>query len=132
MVLAVDIGRDGAADRDLAGPWCDGDEPSLGDDEPEQAIEGEASVHGDRARLWIEGPYGVEIHGVDDRSADRLRGIAVGPAPATGDHRGPIGAHGVDLDRIVGPEHLTAHRVGAAPTRELLQVIAAEAVVVRR
>nr|WP_254126900.1 hypothetical protein [Aquihabitans sp. G128] len=54
VVLAVDVGRDGPADGDLAGAGRDGHEPAQGDEPADERIDAGAGLGGDEARFQVE------------------------------------------------------------------------------
>ena len=55
VVLAVHVGRERAAERDVAGAGGDGDEPAVGERERDQRLEPEPGARVDHAALGVEG-----------------------------------------------------------------------------
>ena len=66
VVLAVDVARDGAADRHVAGTRRDGDEEPEWDEDPQQVVEADAGADGCRAGLLVD----------DDRSGRQPEDVA--------------------------------------------------------
>ena len=85
VVLAVDVGADRPADRDVPGAGRHRYEPAERQQHLHQAVQADARVADDDARLGVDGADAVEAGHVEDRAARVLRGVPVRPAEAAGD-----------------------------------------------
>ena len=106
VVLAVDVRRDGAADRDVTGPRRDREEPACGEEHRHDVAQHRAGARDDVAVVASANPESADE--VEDRAAAVLRGVAVGPAGTAGEHSARSGAQ-------QRGRHLGRRRAGAGP-----------------
>ena len=100
--LAVDVGADRAADRDLAGARQHRQPQAVGERGAHQGVEADARVDVDEPALRVDGVDLAEAGHVEHGAARVLRRIAVGaPEAARDDPAGACGGDGGDhvLDR---------------------------------
>src|SRR5699024_10250494 len=130
VVLAVDVGADGAADGDLAGARQHGDPQAVGQRGLHQLVEGDAAVDVDDGGLRVDGVDVLEGLHVHDEAAGVLRRVAVGAAHAAGDDAalevvglavvllGDGPDRGGDFGHVGGVEDLGGRGGGASPAGE--------------
>jgi hypothetical protein len=117
MVLAVDVGGDGAAHRDVAGAWGHRNEEAPGHELAHQRVEARPGAGPDHAGGGIE----VEVDdagGVDHPAAGVLGAVAVTAPEPTGDHA-TIGDLVERVAQVVGRRGSAderARRAGATPS----------------
>ena len=128
VVLAVDVGRERATDRHVAGARGHRHEPTEGDDSAHQLVEAETGVGRHSACLHVEGAQGGEPGHVEHRAAGVLRGVAVAAAQAARDDTALARRLERDTDLLGdgGPEDRGPRRGGAAPTGQQLGVSQAQ------
>ena len=85
VVLAVDIGADGAADGDLAGARQDRNPQAIGQRGLHELVEGDATIDIDKRGLRVNGVDLVQLLHVDDQAAAILGGVTIGASHAAGD-----------------------------------------------
>ena len=87
MVLAMDVGGDGAANADPAGAGDDGQAEAARHEQPVDLGQARARLADQHATCSIEIQQPIEPRHVDDAAAFDLRRIAIGAAEATRQHR---------------------------------------------
>ena len=87
VVLAVDVVRDGAADRDLLRAGHHRQEEPARDDEPEDLAQRDPRLAGEEPPLRIEREEAVEPAGGEKHAAVVEAGVAVAPPQAVGEDR---------------------------------------------
>lgn len=89
MVLAMDVGRNGAADSDIAGTRCDRHEESLGNQRMKESIDADSGLGGDEDMVRVGGcrMHGerIDINGLDHSTTAVLRGVAIAATESTGE-----------------------------------------------
>ena len=132
--LAVDVGGDRAADRDVARPRDDHREPTQREQHAQQRVEAHAALDGDGALVDVDREDRVEVAARQHVAAGVLRGVAVGTTQAPRDHaararRGDLGDD-VFEDRPVGARSRASAR--CAPNRRAVRDAAGSATVMSR
>ena len=83
VVLAMDVGGDGAAERDIGRARQDGQAQSLGQQLPERAPQRRPSGESGQAGLTVQLDRSMRLERCDERAAGVLRRVAVAaPEPA--------------------------------------------------
>ena len=77
VILAVDVGCDGPADRDVPRARRDRYEPAQGHDRSHEGVEADARVQRDDAGGQVEGVDSSQVRHVEDQTARILGGVAV-------------------------------------------------------
>lgn len=85
VVLAMDVGADRAAHRDVAGPRGHRHEPAERQEHLHQPVQAHARVAHDEARLRVDGTDPVQRGHVEYGAARVLRRVAVRPPEPAGD-----------------------------------------------
>ena len=117
VVLAVDVGADRAADRDLAGARQHRHPPAERQGGAHQGVQADPAVDDRDARVGVDRGRAGEPGHVQHGAAGVLRRVAVGAAEAAGDH--PARSRSRDRGRHVGggagDGDVREGRGGAAP-----------------
>ncbi len=130
VVLAVDVGSDGAPDGDQPGTRGHRDEPTERHQTLHQRLQADPGPHCHDARVEVDLEVGVEPGRVDHRAAGVLGGVSVAPAQSPGDHPAPtparrgdrIGQRLFDRVRVHRSDHLGGSRGGPTPPRQQCSV----------
>lgn len=120
VVLAVDVGADRPADRDIARAGRHRHEPAQRQQYPHQPVQGDARVAQHDAGGGVDHVDAVQGRHVEHRPAGVLRGVPVSPSQAPGDaSAGPAAPDG-GRGLLVAPWADQAGRGGcrAAPSRD--------------
>ena len=122
VVLAVDVGREGAAERDEAGPGRDGHEPAVGHQQAHQAVQAEPGLGDHAPALAVERAHGVHALGHEHAPAGVLGGVPVGPPQAARRDAAAVGGaqQGRDLLGARRALHLGGGGRGAPPAGQQL------------
>ena len=126
VVLAVDVGGDGAADGDLPGAGQHRHPQPERQRGPHQLIEVDAGVEVGDVGVGVDRVDPVQRRHVDDQPAAVLRVVAVGAAQPAGDDAAAAGVGGVgdrfgDHLRVRCGQHLRHRWRGAAPAGQPLR-----------
>ncbi len=140
MVLAVHVGGDRAADRDLPGARRDRHEPAERQRRGHQLLQAHPGLAGDQPGLRVEAGDAAQPGGPDDQAAAVLRRVVVAAAQAAGDHargagRRPAGRRpaqdrqarpAATVEGAIRPQPVSAIRRRAAPRQARLAGPAAD------
>ena len=97
VVLAVDVTRDRTAKRDESRPWRDGREQPFRDKQPQQLVDGHAGLDAHLRRSNVEIEHTVKAGAVEDEAPGALRGVAIGAAETSSDHRKAVTLPGHEI-----------------------------------
>ncbi len=119
VVLAVDVGGNGAPDCHLTGPGRDGDEPAERNRDVEELVDGNTSSQCHRAVVG-DGSNRVEASIVEDDTATEQSGVAITASESSRNHLGGVRQDLLDLGLAGGALDVGNCRRGATPTGEFL------------